>query len=86
MEAAKIVRLEGAARESGRERQLELVEGAVRLVASGVATRVRLASLDEAEAIGPTAAAIAQRYGVRFRVDRSPERESSIVIGPLEVA
>ncbi|MGZ6271264.1 MAG: hypothetical protein ACXWO7_10605 [Candidatus Limnocylindrales bacterium] len=84
MESARILPLEPAL-DREREHELELVEGAVRLVASGAARRVSLGSLAEADAIAASGAAIAQTYGVRFQVERRPDGGSAIVVGPLDV-
>jgi len=68
-----------------RERALEMIEGAVRLVASGVATRVSLGAMEAAESVAPSGAAIAQRYGVCFALERQPDGRVAILIGPRDV-
>jgi hypothetical protein len=71
--------------EEAREHALELIEGAVRLVASGAARRVSLGSIAAAEAVAPSAAAIAQRYGVHLTLQRGPNGLAAILVGPLDV-
>ena len=83
MEPLRVVPSEPA--DEARERSLEMIEGAVRLVASGVATRVSLGSIAAAESVAPSAAAIAQRYGVCFAVERQPDGRAAILVGPRDV-
>jgi len=83
METIRVLRPEPP--DDARERTLQMIEDAVRLVASGAARRVSLGSLTGAESVAPTAAAIAQRYGVHFSLERGPSGRPAIVVGPLDV-
>lgn len=66
------------------ERALADIQGAIRLVAARVATRVVLTALPGAEMAAGAALAAAQRAGVGFALQRDPDSGSiAVVVGPL---
>jgi hypothetical protein len=66
-----LIHLADHAHDRRTELDLDTVEGAIRMVASGAARRIVLVNLTQAAAILPVAIATGQRAGVIVRGDRS---------------
>jgi hypothetical protein len=64
-------------------RDLDEIDAAIAMVASGVATRIRLIGLAAAADAAAQGLAHAQFAGVTFTVDRPADRPPAIIIGPL---
>lgn len=62
------------------EAELREVDGAIAMVARGIATRIRLVGMADADRVAPIALARAQRAGVVFRVDHGDA--TSLTFGP----
>jgi len=62
------------------EAELREVDGAIAMVARGIATRIRLVGMADADRVAPIALALAQRAGVAFRVDHGDA--TSLTFGP----
>jgi hypothetical protein len=69
-----LIRLADHAHDRWTELDLDTVEGAIRLVASGAARRVVVVSLGDAATTLPWAIAAGQRAGIRVRGDRATGR------------
>jgi hypothetical protein len=57
------------------------IDAAIAMVASGLASRVRLVSLGHADAVAATGLAHAQDASVDFRLDRNGEA-TAVTVGP----
>jgi hypothetical protein len=68
------------------DRELAEVAAAVELVARGIARRVVLVGLEDAEMIAGDALVIAQHCGVRFALQRDADRSALVfvIVGPRE--
>jgi len=65
-------------------RDLVEIDAAIRLVAAGVATRVRLVSLSRPETVAPRGLARAQAAHIAFGIGRDDRGAISLTIGPVE--
>jgi hypothetical protein len=65
-------------------RDLAEIHAAIKLVAAGAATRVRLVSLSRPESVAAQGLAQAQAARVRFAIDRADGGAVSLTLGPLE--
>ena len=64
-----------------RGHDLAEIDAAIAIVASGLASRVRLVSLGHADAVAATGLAHAQDASVDFRLDRNGEA-TAVTVGP----
>lgn len=78
MDTARLSYLPGA--DDPLDAVLREVDTAIGMVASGVALRVRLVGLSDADTIAPIALARAQLAGIDFRIDRG--ESTSLTFGP----
>jgi hypothetical protein len=64
------------------DRDLTDIDAAITLVASGLATRVRLVGLVRPEATAPAGLAHAQEAKVGFSLDRNADGIAAVTLGP----
>jgi hypothetical protein len=63
-------------------RDLAEIDAAIGLVASGMATRIRLVGLARSNQVAAIGLARAQAAGLTFEVDRTPDGPTTLTIGP----